>query len=130
MEPDEIRRISRATTTSLGAFDDSDQDAIDNVNDTTPQFSHKIVVAIDFGTTYRYFHIQRYNKFIHTSFIALFTICCYKNYIYVFSISGYAYSFTQEPENIHIMRKWEGDDPGINNQKTPTILLLTPNKVS
>ena len=27
------------------------------------------------------------------------------------------------------MRKWEGDDPGINNQKTPTILLLTPNKV-
>ena len=43
--------------------------------------------------------------------------------------SGYAYSFTQEPENIHIMRKWEGDDPGINNQKTPTILLLTPNKV-
>ena len=28
------------------------------------------------------------------------------------------------------MRKWEGDDPGINNQKTPTILLLTPNKVA
>ena len=24
------------------------------------------------------------------------------------------------------MRKWEGDDPGINNQKTPTVLLLTP----
>ena len=47
----------------------------------------------------------------------------------MFCISGYAYSFTQEPENIHIMRKWEGDDPGINNQKTPTILLLTPNKV-
>ena len=51
---------------------------------------------------------------------------------YLFSFandSGYAYSFTHEPENIHIMRKWEGDDPGINNQKTPTILLLTPNKV-
>ena len=79
MEPDEIRRISRATTTSLGAFDDSDQDAIDNVNDTTPQFSHKIVVAIDFGTTYRYFHVQRCNTFIHI--IALFTICCYRNYI-------------------------------------------------
>ena len=41
---------------------------------TTPQFSHFVVVAIDFGTTY----------------------------------SGYAYSFTHEPENIHIMRKWEG----------------------
>ena len=51
------------------------------------------------------------------------------DFIKIHLISGYAYSFTQEPENIHIMRKWEGDDPGINNQKTPTILLLTPNKV-
>ena len=57
MESDDIRRISRATTTSLGAIDDADQDAIENVNDTTPQFSHKIVVAIDFGTTYRYLHV-------------------------------------------------------------------------
>ena len=40
--------------------------------------------------------------------------------------SGYAYSFTADQEDIHIMRKWEGDDPGINNQKTPTVLLLTP----
>eukprot|EP00096_Caligus_rogercresseyi_P010141 TRINITY_DN3593_c0_g1_i1.p1 TRINITY_DN3593_c0_g1~~TRINITY_DN3593_c0_g1_i1.p1 ORF type:complete len:244 (+),score=44.63 TRINITY_DN3593_c0_g1_i1:62-793(+) len=60
----------------------------------TPQYTHSIVVAIDFGTAY----------------------------------SGYAYSFTRDPENIHIMRKWEGDDPGMNNQKTPTILLLTPEK--
>nr|XP_040581373.1 heat shock 70 kDa protein 12A-like [Lepeophtheirus salmonis] len=60
----------------------------------TPQYSHSIVVAIDFGTAY----------------------------------SGYAYSFTRDPENVHIMRKWEGDDPGMNNQKTPTILLLTPDK--
>ena len=60
--------------------------------DDTPQFTHSIVVAIDFGTTY----------------------------------SGYAYSFTHDPENVHIMRKWEGDDPGMNNQKTPTILLLSP----
>ena len=41
----------------------------------TPQFSHSVVVAIDFGTTY----------------------------------SGYAYSFTHDPENTHIMRKWEGN---------------------
>ena len=60
--------------------------------ESTPQFSHRIVVAVDFGTTY----------------------------------SGYAYSFTSEPDNVHIMRKWEGDDPGMNNQKTPTILLLNP----
>ena len=40
--------------------------------------------------------------------------------------SGYAYAFTHDPDNVSIMRKWEGDDPGMNNQKTPTILLLTP----
>ena len=40
--------------------------------------------------------------------------------------SGYAYSFTANQDDIYIMRKWEGDDPGINNQKTPTVLLLTP----
>lgn len=41
---------------------------------STPQHSHTVVVAIDFGTTY----------------------------------SGYAYSFTRDPDNVHIMRKWEG----------------------
>eukprot|EP00095_Tigriopus_kingsejongensis_P010174 maker-scaffold202_size261857-snap-gene-1.23 protein:Tk10174 transcript:maker-scaffold202_size261857-snap-gene-1.23-mRNA-1 annotation:"hypothetical protein CAPTEDRAFT_166803" len=60
----------------------------------TPQHTHFVVVAIDFGTTY----------------------------------SGYAYSFTKDTDTVHIMRKWEGDDPGMNNQKTPTILLLNPNK--
>ncbi|XP_029450066.1 heat shock 70 kDa protein 12B isoform X1 [Rhinatrema bivittatum] len=40
--------------------------------------------------------------------------------------SGYAFSFSKDPEAIHMMRKWEGGDPGIANQKTPTSLLLTP----
>lgn len=26
-----------------------------------------------------------------------------------------------------MMRKWEGGDPGVSNQKTPTTLLLKPN---
>ncbi|XP_006824887.1 uncharacterized protein LOC100373044, partial [Saccoglossus kowalevskii] len=52
---------------------------------------HRVVVAIDFGTTF----------------------------------SGYAYSFTNDPEYIHIMRKWEGGDPGVTNMKTPTTLLMT-----
>ena len=56
MDSDTLRRISRATTTSLDALNDADQEMIDNINDQTPQFSHKIVVAIDFGTTYRYYH--------------------------------------------------------------------------
>eukprot|EP00063_Salmo_salar_P064687 XP_014039522.1 PREDICTED: heat shock 70 kDa protein 12B-like [Salmo salar] len=40
--------------------------------------------------------------------------------------SGYAFSFTRDPEAIHMMRRWEGGDPGIANQKSPTSLLLTP----
>ncbi|XP_017656416.1 heat shock 70 kDa protein 12B isoform X3 [Nannospalax galili] len=40
--------------------------------------------------------------------------------------SGYAFSFASDPEAIHMMRKWEGGDPGVANQKTPTCLLLTP----
>ncbi|XP_057199853.1 heat shock 70 kDa protein 12A isoform X3 [Triplophysa rosa] len=42
--------------------------------------------------------------------------------------SGYAYAFTKEPECIHTMRRWEGGDPGVSNQKTPTTILLTPDK--
>ncbi|XP_069488364.1 heat shock 70 kDa protein 12B isoform X2 [Ambystoma mexicanum] len=42
--------------------------------------------------------------------------------------SGYAFSFSKDPEAIHMMRKWEGGDPGVANQKTPTSLLLTPEK--
>ena len=41
--------------------------------------------------------------------------------------SGYAFSFTRDPSSIHIMRRWEGGDPGVVNQKSPTILLLDPN---
>uniref|UniRef100_A0A8B9NTS6 Heat shock 70 kDa protein 12A n=1 Tax=Apteryx owenii TaxID=8824 RepID=A0A8B9NTS6_APTOW len=42
--------------------------------------------------------------------------------------SGYAYSFTKEPECIHVMRRWEGGDPGVSTQKTPTTILLTPER--
>ena len=50
---DTLRRISRATTTAVGELDEDDQRILEVNNDVTPQFSHKIVVAIDFGTTYR-----------------------------------------------------------------------------
>nr|XP_046257964.1 heat shock 70 kDa protein 12A isoform X3 [Scatophagus argus] len=42
--------------------------------------------------------------------------------------SGYAYAFTKESECIHTMRRWEGGDPGVSNQKTPTTILLTPDR--
>ncbi|KAK1333442.1 hypothetical protein QTO34_005826 [Cnephaeus nilssonii] len=88
----------------------------------TEQQTFLVVVAVDFGTT----------------------------------SSGYAYSFTKEPECIHVMsgpsafsdpgafpwaseegakplpflggRRWEGGDPGVSNQKTPTTILLTPER--
>ena len=41
--------------------------------------------------------------------------------------SGYAFSFVRDPDSIHMMRKWDGGDPGVTNQKTPTTLLLKPN---
>uniref|UniRef100_H2ZCP8 Heat shock protein 12B n=1 Tax=Ciona savignyi TaxID=51511 RepID=H2ZCP8_CIOSA len=40
--------------------------------------------------------------------------------------SGYAFSFVQQPDAVHLMRKWTGGDPGVSNQKTPTIVLLRP----
>ncbi len=30
------------------------------------------------------------------------------------TFSGYAYSFSRDPESIQIMRKWEGGDPGFD----------------
>ncbi|XP_061665034.1 heat shock 70 kDa protein 12B [Syngnathoides biaculeatus] len=41
--------------------------------------------------------------------------------------SGYAFSFTADSEAvIHTMKRWEGGDPGVADQKSPTCLLLTP----
>lgn len=42
------------------------------------------------------------------------------------TFSGYAFAFTRDHESIHMMRRWEGGDPGVSNQKTPTTLLLRP----
>ncbi|XP_067658034.1 uncharacterized protein [Haliotis asinina] len=42
------------------------------------------------------------------------------------TFSGYALSFVRDPESVHMMRNWEGGDPGVINQKTPTTILLTP----
>ena len=45
------------------------------------------------------------------------------------TFSGYAFSFTRDTNSIHMMRRWEGGDPGVSNQKTPTTLLLKPDGV-
>lgn len=86
-------------------------DEVFNDYPVTSDGQHLVVVAIDFGTTF----------------------------------SGYAFSFVQDRDNsvdkenaantwqggsmpgpIHMMRRWEGGDPGVINQKSPTTLLLTP----
>jgi len=43
------------------------------------------------------------------------------------ALSGYAFAFVRDPcRAIHMMRRWDGGDPGVINQKTPTTLLLDP----
>jgi len=43
------------------------------------------------------------------------------------TFSGYAFSFVRDTaRSVYVMRKWEGGDAGLMNQKTPTVLLLTP----
>lgn len=43
------------------------------------------------------------------------------------ALSGYAFGFVRDPGRaVHMMRRWEGGDPGVVNQKTPTALLLDP----
>ncbi|XP_055502895.1 heat shock 70 kDa protein 12A isoform X2 [Leucoraja erinacea] len=60
------------------------------------------------------------------------TVSLHQSFVVVVAIdfgttsSGYAYSFARDPECIHIMRRWEGGDPGVSNQKTPTTILMTP----
>ena len=43
------------------------------------------------------------------------------------ALSGYAFAFVRDPcRAIHMMRRWDGGDPGVVNQKTPTTILLDP----
>lgn len=43
------------------------------------------------------------------------------------ALSGYAFAFVRDPcRAIHMMRRWDGGDPGVVNQKTPSTLLLDP----
>ncbi|XP_033119508.1 uncharacterized protein LOC117118871 isoform X2 [Anneissia japonica] len=42
------------------------------------------------------------------------------------TFSGYAYCFPINSEQIFMMRKWQGGDPGVRNAKMPSTLLLTP----
>jgi hypothetical protein len=97
-------RQQPSTTSNVGR----NVDAAAAVTTSNPQgvatIPYIVAVAIDFGTTF----------------------------------SGYAFSFTHDNASrdsadgraggvsVHMMGKWEGGDPGLVNQKTPSTLLLTP----
>jgi len=97
-------RMPKSSTTGadqtelVGVIADSSIDTGKSEVDGSAIGSHLVVVAIDFGTTY----------------------------------SGYAFSFASDAHSaatqIHMMRRWEGGDPGVVNQKSPTTILLTPSK--
>jgi len=68
------------------------------------QTPHFVIVAIDFGTAF-------------------------SGYAFCFPRDVSAATSAGEPlPTIHVMRKWEGGDPGAIDMKTPTILLLTPER--
>ena len=76
--------------------------------------SDSLPASIDSGLPVKDVHIPQHNYFVVVA-IDFGT-----------TFSGYAFAFTREPESVHMMRRWEGGDPGVTNQKTPTTLLLKP----
>ena len=76
--------------------------------------SDSLPASIDSGLPVKDVHIPQHNYFVVVA-IDFGT-----------TFSGYAFSFTRDPESVHMMRRWEGGDPGVTNQKTPTTLLLKP----
>ncbi|KAI0983717.1 hypothetical protein GJ496_003540 [Pomphorhynchus laevis] len=67
---------------------------------------------------------SKYSNILATTSTHLFVVAIDFGTTY----SGYAFALTRQPDCIHVMRKWDGGDPGIINQKTPTTLLLTPSE--
>ena len=63
---------------------------------SAPQQGYSVVVAIDFGELSLLINLPSTSVSLSSGT----------------TFSGYAYSFTSEPDNINLMRKWEGDDPG------------------
>ena len=76
--------------------------------------SDSLPASIDSGLLVKDVHIPKHSYFVVVA-IDFGT-----------TFSGYAFAFTRDPESVHMMRRWEGGDPGVTNQKTPTTLLLKP----
>lgn len=83
------------------------------INDTPSLDSDSLPASIDSGLPVNDVHTQ------HQYFVVV-------GIDFGTTFSGYAFAFTRDPESVHMMRRWEGGDPGVTNQKTPTTLLLKP----
>ncbi|XP_014255174.1 heat shock 70 kDa protein 12A-like [Cimex lectularius] len=86
-------------------------DGLEDVNLRRSCFVEKVVVNVENHKT------QKSNDFDVVVSVDIGT-----------TYTGYAFAFAKHPTDrqIHMMRQSEGGDRGLNNQKVPTVLLLTP----
>lgn len=102
-------------TTSNSASVSSQNDQESEQTSRSPSLdSDSLPASIDSGLPVKDVHIPQHQYFVVVA-IDFGT-----------TFSGYAFAFTRDPESVHMMRRWEGGDPGVTNQKTPTTLLLKP----
>lgn len=108
------RNRNVATGSSL-ASSSSPSTSLSEKRSRSPSFdSDSLPVPLNSGPPITDVHIPQHNFFV---VVAIDFGTTY---------SGYAFAFTRDRESVHMMRRWEGGDPGVTNQKTPTTLLLKP----
>lgn len=115
-ENSDSRQINEAVDTSSNSTSASSRNGQDSEQTSrSPSLdSDSLPASIDSGLPVKDVHIPQHQYFVVVA-IDFGT-----------TFSGYAFAFTRDPESVHMMRRWEGGDPGVTNQKTPTTLLLKP----
>ena len=110
------RQMSRNMDTGSSSASTSSQNGqLSQQTSRSPSLdSDSLLASIDSGLPVKDLRIPQHNYFVVVA-IDFGT-----------TFSGYAFAFTRDPESVHMMRRWEGGDPGVTNQKTPTTLLLKP----
>ena len=115
-ESSDSRQMNETVETSSNSASASSRNGQDSVQTSrSPSLdSDSLPASIDSGLPVKDAHIPQHQYFVVAA-IDFGT-----------TFSGYAFAFTRDPESVHMMRRWEGGDPGVTNQKTPTTLLLKP----
>ena len=115
-ESSDSRQVNETVETSSNSASGSSRNGQESVQTSrSPSLdSDSLPASIDSGLPVKDVHIPQHQYFVVVA-IDFGT-----------TFSGYAFAFTRDPESVHMMRRWEGGDPGVTNQKTPTTLLLKP----